>query len=63
MLVVHEVVAQAGAAIGNAAIGERKIELSECGRDVDEEEAVKEAYGRVSRSVRMDDARRRSVDT
>jgi len=63
VLVVHEVVAQAGAAIGNAAIGERKIELSECGRDVDEEEAVKEAYGRVSRNVRMDDARRRSVDT
>jgi len=52
VLVVHEVVAQAGAAIGDAAIGEGKIELSECGRDVDEEEAVKEAYGRVPVDVR-----------
>ena len=63
VLVMHEVVAQAGAAIGNAAIGEGDIELSECGRDVDEEEAVEEAYRRVSGNVRMNDARTRSVDT
>jgi len=63
VLVVHEVVAQAGAAIGDAAIGEGEVELSEGGGEVDEEEAVKEAYGSVSGNVRIDDASRRNVDT
>lgn len=52
VLIVHKVVAQAGATIGDAAIGEGEVELSECRRDVDEEEAVEEAYGRVPGGVR-----------
>lgn len=56
VLVVHEVVAQAGGTIGDAAIGEGEVEFSECGRDVDEEEAVEEAYGRVPGNVRAENA-------
>jgi len=51
VFVVHEVVAQTGARICNAAIGESEVESSECRGDVDEDEAVKEAYGSVSSAV------------
>ena len=52
MFVVHEVVAQTGARIGDAAIGKGEVESSECGGDVDEYKAVEEAYGCVSSTVR-----------
>jgi hypothetical protein len=52
VFVVHEVVAQAGTAIRDAAIGEGEVEFAECGGAVDEEEAVEEAYGGVPRYVR-----------
>ena len=44
MLVVHEVVAEARAAAGDAAIGELDIEAAEEGGYVDHEEAVQKAY-------------------
>ena len=47
VLVVHKVVAQAGARVRDAAMGELDIESAECGGDVDEEEAVEEAYRRI----------------
>ena len=49
---MHEVVAQAGAAVRDAAICEGEVEFAERGWDVDEEEAVKEAYGCVPNHVR-----------
>jgi hypothetical protein len=45
VFVMHKVMAQAGARVRDAAIGELDIESSECGGDVDEEEAVEKAYG------------------
>ena len=51
MLVVHEVVAQTGAAGRDAAIGEPDIETAEEGRYVDHEEAVEEAYRGVPASI------------
>jgi hypothetical protein len=45
VLVVHKVVAQLGATVGNAAIGKVEVEAAEGGGDVDDEEAVEEAYG------------------
>lgn len=48
MLLIHEVVAQARGAIGDAPIGELDIECSEGRRYVVDEEAVEEAYGRVA---------------
>jgi hypothetical protein len=44
VLVVHEVVAEARAATGDASIGELDIEAAEGRRYVDYEEAVEEAY-------------------
>ena len=52
VLVIHEVVAQAGAIVGDAAIGESNVEPSKCRGDVNEEEAVEEADGCVSSLVR-----------
>jgi hypothetical protein len=40
MLLVHEVVAQAGATVCDAAIGELEVELAERGWDVIDEETV-----------------------
>lgn len=37
VLVVHEMVSQAGAAVGDAAIGKLEVEVAECGGDVDYE--------------------------
>ena len=51
MLVVHEIVAKARAAAGDAAIGELDIETAEEGRYVDHEEAVEEAYRGVPASI------------
>lgn len=52
VLVMHEISAQAGAIVRDAAICEGDIESSECRGDVDKEQAVKEAYGCVPSSVR-----------
>jgi hypothetical protein len=49
---MHEVVAQAGTAICNAAICEGEVEFAEHGWDVDEEEAVEKTYRSVPRCVR-----------
>lgn len=48
VLVMHQVVAQAGATVGDTAIGEFEIEFTKRGWKVHDEEAVEEAYGRVS---------------
>lgn len=48
VLFVHEVVAQTGARVCDAAIGEHDVEAAECGGDVDDEEAVEEADGCIS---------------
>jgi hypothetical protein len=45
MLLVYEIVAQAGATVRDAAIGEEDIELAKQRGEVDYEESVKEAYG------------------
>ena len=50
---MHEVVAEARAAAGDAAIGELDIEAAEERRYVDYEEAVEEAYGRISAMISM----------
>lgn len=42
MLLVHEVVAQAGTTVRDAAIGETHVESTERGRDVYDEETVEE---------------------
>lgn len=52
MLVVHKIVTQAGATIGNAAIGEREVQLSECRGDVMEEKTIEKADGCVPGLVR-----------
>lgn len=52
VLVIHEVVAQAEATVGDAAIGESNIEPSKCRGDVNEEEAVEEADGCIPSLVR-----------
>lgn len=49
---MHEISAQARAIVRDAAICEGDIESSECRGDVEEEQAVKEAYGCVSSIVR-----------
>jgi hypothetical protein len=54
VLVVHEVVAQTGAAGGDAAIGEDVVKSGESGGQVEDQEAVEEANGRVSMPVSMD---------
>lgn len=54
VLVVHEIVAQTGAAVRDAAIGELYVESSKRGGDVDKEEPIEEAYGRVSVMVSID---------
>jgi len=48
MLLIHEVVAQARGAIGDATVGEVDIESAECRRYAIDEEAVEEAYGCVA---------------
>lgn len=48
MLLVHEVVAQAGATVCDAAIGELNVELAERGGNVDDKEPMEEAYGCIS---------------
>jgi hypothetical protein len=53
VLVVHEVVAQTGAAGGDAAIGEDAVKSGESGRQVEDQQAVEEANGRVSVRVSM----------
>jgi hypothetical protein len=53
---MHEMVAQAGPAIRDAAIGEGEVEFAERGGEVYENEAVEEAYGGVSRNIRGADA-------
>ena len=52
MFVIHQVVAQTGATVGNAAIGKGEVEFSERRRDVIKDEAVEETYGGVSGLVR-----------
>lgn len=52
MLVVHKIVAQAGATVGDAAICESEVDPSKCRGDMNEEETVEEANGCVSRLVR-----------
>lgn len=52
MLVIHQVMAQTGATIGDAAICESKVEPPKCRGDVNEEEAVEEADGCVPILVR-----------
>jgi hypothetical protein len=52
MFLVHEMVAQTGATIGDAAIGEFEVEIAKGGRDGDDEKAVEEANRRVATSVR-----------
>jgi hypothetical protein len=51
MLLIHEVVAQTGGAIGDATIGELDIERPECRRYAVYEEAVEEADGCVAAFV------------
>jgi hypothetical protein len=63
MLVMHEVVAQAGAAIRDAAIGEGKIELSKRGGEVNEEEAIEKTYGSVPGGVSVEAVRPRGIFT
>jgi hypothetical protein len=48
MLLVHEVVAQAGATVRDATISELDIEPAERGGDVVDEELVQPAYGCIS---------------
>lgn len=50
MLVVHKIVAQAGATVGDAAICESEVDPSKCRGDMNEEETVEEANGCVSKS-------------
>jgi hypothetical protein len=52
VFVMHKVVAQPGATIGDAAIGEFQIELAQYGGGVDDEETVEEAYRGVSADFR-----------
>lgn len=52
VLVIHQVVAQTGATVGDATICKGEVEFSERRRDVTEDEAIEEAYGRVSGLVR-----------
>lgn len=52
MLVVHKIVAQAGATVGDAAICESDVDPSKCRRDMNKEETVEEANGCISRLVR-----------
>ena len=52
VLVVHEMVSEARAAGGDAAIGELHVETAEEGGYVQGEETVQEAYGCVSATVR-----------
>jgi hypothetical protein len=47
MLVIHQIMAQAGATVGDAAICEGKVEFSECRGYVDKEEAVEKPYRRI----------------
>lgn len=54
MLVVHKIVAQPGATVRDAAIGELEVERAESRRDVADEKAVEEAYRRVSGLFSMD---------
>jgi hypothetical protein len=51
MLLVHEVVAQAGATVRDAAIGELDVESTERRGDVVDEEPVQPAYGCISAIV------------
>jgi hypothetical protein len=53
VLVVHEVVAQTGAAGGDAAIGEEAVKSGESSGQVEDQQAVEEANGRVSAGVSM----------
>ena len=53
VLVVHEVVAQTGAATRDTAIGEDAVESCEGRGQVEDKQAVEEANGRVSRPVSM----------
>ena len=48
VLVVHEVMGQAGAAIGDATIGERKVESAQRRGDVADEQPVEKADGRIA---------------
>jgi hypothetical protein len=63
MLVMHEVIAQAGAAVRDAAIGKGEVELSERRGNVDEEEAVKEADRGVPAGVSVTFVGLRNIDT
>jgi hypothetical protein len=63
MLVMHEVVAQAGAAVRDATIGKGEVEPSERRGDVDEEEAVKKADRGVPAGVSVASVGLRNIDT
>lgn len=51
MLLVHEIMTQTGTSICDAAIAELEVEVPEEGGNMEDEEAVAEAYGRVSVEV------------
>jgi hypothetical protein len=51
MLLIHEVVAQPGGTISDAAVGELDIEGAECIWYAVDKQSVQEAYGSVSASV------------
>lgn len=51
MFLIHEIVPQTGEAVRNTAIGKEDIESVQGGGEVDYEESVEEAYGRVSAIV------------
>jgi hypothetical protein len=53
MLLVHEVVAQTGATVRDAAIGELDVELAKRGGRVYDEKTVEEAYGCVSSTINI----------
>lgn len=52
VFVVHKIVAQAGATVGDAAICESEVDFSKCRGDMNKEETVEEANGCVSSLVR-----------
>jgi hypothetical protein len=53
MLVIHEVVSQAGATIRDSTIGELEVELPESRGCMDDKESVEETYGSISVTIRM----------
>ena len=54
MLLVHEMMAQAGTAAGYATIREFDIESAQCRGDAQDDETVAEADGRVSTNMSME---------